>query len=782
MFLIFMVSFPSVLNNPYFPKMRYTFLALILLLTAITSCKKPVEILEVPAIIPVPISQEVTPGFFRLSNATYLNYDDRFEIAASFLESYLSQGSRIRLSSRKSKNNFIKFVYDETITNPEGYTLEVTARGIYIKASDDRGAFYAVQTLRQLLDEHFENPNLITTYANIQAIKITDAPRFAYRGMHLDVSRHMFPVSFIKKYIDNLAMLKMNSFHWHLTDDQGWRIEIKAFPELQNIAAFREQTLIGHFNDEPKEYDCIPYGGYYSQEEVKEIVSYAAARHVTVIPEIEMPGHATAAIAAYPELGCTDKPVSVATTWGVFDDIFCPNEETFTFLEKVLDEVAALFPGEYIHLGGDEVPKKQWKESPTAQQFIKDNNLKNEEGLQNYFMNRMACYANNLGKQVIGWDEIYNENLQPNVTIMNWRGDETAVRAAKRGYNVIMSPTSYAYFDYYQHDGEDEPLAIGGMLPLEKVYAFKPVPKQLNEQDSKNIIGVQANLWTEYIQTPAQAEYMLFPRMLAMSEVAWSQDSLINYNNFVGRVTQMNQRLKEAGVNYANHIYTIHGSMQRSKDGLSFKLKNNAPDKEIRYTTNGSVPTMESAMYKKGVPVTKSMTLQALVFKDSLPAGEVYSKKIEIHKAVAATVKLSVGPNEAYNANGIGPNALINGISGSDKRYGDSEWLGFWGSDVFIELDLQKKQNLKTINMRFFNAQGQWIYAPKILQVFYDNESSFQTVAVPSDNSLIISVSIPVKRNARYIKIKVFNYGKIPAGNQGAGNAAWTFIDEIKVN
>jgi len=762
--------------------MRYTLLALIFILVTVTSCKKPVETLEIPAIIPVPLTQELAAGSFTLSNATYLTYDERFEIAGSFLESYLSQGSRIRLSSRQSKNNFIKFIYDDRITNPEGYALEVTPRGITIKASDDRGAFYAVQTLRQLLDEHFENPNVITTYATIQAITITDAPRFAYRGMHLDVSRHLFPVSFIKEYIDHLAMLKMNSFHWHLTDDQGWRIEIKAFPKLQEIAAFREQTLVGHYNDEPKEYDCAPYGGYYTQEDVKEIVAYAAARHVEVIPEIEMPGHATAAIAAYPELGCTGNEINVATTWGVFENVFCPNEKTFLFLETVLTEVAALFPGNYIHLGGDEVPKKQWKDCAHCQQLIKDNNLKNEDGLQNFFMNRMICFANNLGKEVIGWDEIYNKNLESNVTIMNWRGEETAVRAAQNGHKVIMSPMSHAYFDYYQHDGEDEPLAIGGMLPLEKVYKFKPVPEQLNEQDRKNIIGVQGNLWTEYMKTPKQVEYMLFPRVLAMSEVAWSQDSLKNYNSFVNRVTQMNQRLQQQGVQYANHIYTIKGSMQRSKNLLSFKLKNNAPDKEIRYTTDGTLPTIKAALYTKAIPITKSTNIQALVFKDSVPAGALYSKKIDMHKAVDATIKLSVGPNEAYNANGAGPYALINGISGSDKRYGDSEWLGFWGSDIFIELSLKKSNALKTIDMRFFNAHGQWVYAPAVLQVFYDNEANYKTITIPASDELITTVTIPVNRNANTVKIKVFNYGNIPAGKQGAGNAAWTFIDEIKVN
>lgn len=777
-----MLSFASVLKHNPMLKMRCTFLAFFIVFLNIAGCKKPVETPEIPAIIPIPVTQELLEGTFTLSNATYLDYDDHFETAASFLELYLSTGSRMRLSSRKSKNNYIKFIHDPTITHVEGYSLEVTQKGVVIKASDDRGAFYAVQTLRQLLDEQFENPNLISTYATIQALKITDQPRFSYRGMHLDVSRHMFPVSFIKKYIDHIAMVKMNSFHWHLTDDQGWRIEIEAYPKLQEIAAYREQTLMGHFNDEPVNYDCIPYGGFYTKDEVREIVAYAQSRHVTIIPEIEMPGHASAAIAAYPELGCTNNDVQVATTWGVFENVFCPKEETFEFLETVLTEVAALFPGKYIHLGGDEVPKKHWQESVYTQEFLKQNNLKNEDELHTYFINRMSCFANNLGKQVIGWDEVYAKNLEPNVTISSWRGEETAIAPAQNGYQVIMSPTSHAYFDFYQHDGEDEPLAIGGMLPLEKVYAFQPIPKSLNKQDQKNIIGVQANLWTEYIKTPEQVEYMLFPRILAMSEVAWSQDSLRNYNKFLDRVVQMNRRLKEQGVAYANHLYALKGTMQRSKNGLLFKLKNNAPDTEVRFTINGKTPTIESPLYKTGVPILKNTNLQALVFKDSLPVGTVYSKQIYMHKAVGATIQLNVGPNEAYNANGASAAALINGIHGSDKRFGDSEWLGFYGSDVFVDLDLQERKFLKSIDLRFFNARGQWIYAPTVVQIFYDNESTFETVKIPASNGLVIPVSIPANRKARTVKIKVFNYGNIPAGNQGAGNASWTFIDEIKIN
>lgn len=760
--------------------MQYRFIAFTLILCAAISCKKPVEVPEIPAIIPIPVSQTLQEGSFTLSNATNLRYDDRFEIAATFLDNYLFEGSRIKLSSRKSKNNFIEFVYDGNIRNLEGYQLIVAPRNITIKASNDRGAFYAVQTLRQLLDPQFENPNKIKTYVDIQAITITDAPVFAYRGMHLDVSRHLFPVSFIKEYIDNLAMLKLNTFHWHLTDDQGWRIEIKAFPKLQEIAAFREQTLLGHYNDYPQDFDCTPYGGFYTQAEIKEIVAYATARHIEVIPEIEMPGHATAAIAAYPELGCTGNVTNVATTWGVFEDVYCPNDQTFEFLETVIEEVAALFPGKYIHIGGDEVPKAQWKKCAHCQKLISDKKLKDVNGLEQYFVKRMACFINNQGKQVIGWDEILNDNLPANTTIMSWRSDDIAVQAAKMGYQVIRTPQSHTYFDYYQHDGDDEPLAIGGYLPLEKVYQFNVIPKGLNKQDAKNIIGAQANLWTEYITTPEQVEYMLFPRILALSEVLWSQEKLRNYSDFTDRVAHMHEKLNQKGINYANHLYTINGKVKNGKEGVTYAMSNSNKNIDIRYTTDGNQPDITSMLYKKPIPISKSVTLHALSFKDSLVIGKPFIQDINLHKAVGAAINLNVGPNEAYKGSGI--TSLINGISGSDKRYGDAEWLGFWGSDVIIDLDLKKSEKLSTITTRFNNGRGQWIYAPRLIQVFYDNETTYQTINIPESTDYLVPITIPVNRNARHIKIKVFNYGTIPASMQGAGNAAWTFIDEIKVN
>jgi hexosaminidase len=363
----------------------------------------------------------------------------------------------------------------------------------------------------------------------------------------------MFPVEFIKQYLDWMARYKLNTFHWHLTDDQGWRIEIRQYPRLAEIASMRKETLVGHA-PQSTQYDGQPYGGFYTQEQIREVVAYAGDRFITVIPEIEMPGHSLAALAAYPELACTPGPFETATTWGVFKDVFCPKDNTFQFLENVLSEVMELFPSRYIHIGGDEVQKDRWKESPDAQAVIHREGLKDESELQSYFIRRMERFINSKGRRMIGWDEILEGGLAPDATVMSWRGEQGGIAAARQGHDVIMTPDAYLYFDHYQGDrgvnGKSEPLAIGGMLPLEKVYSYNPLPAALNPEEQKHILGAQANLWTEYIADPHQAEYMLFPRLFALAELAWSPQGSRNYRDFLTRVPPQLARLKRQGVNY----------------------------------------------------------------------------------------------------------------------------------------------------------------------------------------------------------------------------------------
>lgn len=731
-------------------------------------------------IIPKPTKLILSKGHFVLNHTTGINYPEDFKVSAEFLKTFIEEGSNIKLE----KGNTITFAKNQNISNPEGYIINILPTGITIKAKTDQGAFYAVQTLRQLLPPEFENGSYTSHTVLLPCITIQDEPQFEYRGMHLDVGRHMFSVEFIKKYIDALAMLKMNTFHWHLTEDQGWRIEIKKYPKLQEVAAFRKETLMDHYNTEPQQYDGIPYGGYYTQEHIKDIVAYAQKRHVTVIPEIELPGHSQAAIAAYPELGCTGEPIEVAKKWGVFEDIYCPKEDTFKFLEDVLDEVMALFPSEYIHIGGDEAPKTRWKNCEHCQKLIKTKGLKNEHELQSFFISRIEAYLNAKGRQIIGWDEILEGGLAPNATVMSWRGTQGAIEAAKQHHKVVMTPTSHCYFDYYQSENDQEPLAIGGFLPLEKVYHFNPIPEELTINESSYILGAQGNIWTEYIRTEKHLEYMAFPRMLAMSEVVWSTPENKNYRDFINRLERFHKRLEALNINYANHLYDIDG--QLTSEG--YQLKTLIKDKVIRFTLDGTLPNLASERYSKPIPITKNTIINAAAFNSEKKIGTTFSQSINYHKAFGKTITINTLPHKAYSGSGV--QGLINGISGSDTRYGDKEWLGFLGEDIEITIDLGQETEIKSVYTRCYSAIGQWIYLPKGAQIdLIDNEGKsvfdryIELFTEDMDSQVTSKIGMEFEGiHARYIKLKFQNYGIIPEGHQGVGNKAWTFIDEIIVN
>ena len=733
-----------------------------------------------PNIIPIPLKQELKEGTFNLTKDTYVNGETQFNSVIRYLRSYLDDQLQLH-SNTPTAQNEIKFVTDTNITDEEGYSLDINENSIIIGSKTSKGAFYAVQTLLQLIPVVNNGEEI-----PIQCIYIKDKPRFQYRGMHLDVARHYFSVAFIKKYIDLIASLKYNTFHWHLTEDQGWRIEIKKYPKLQEIAAYRDETLIGHYNDQPQKFDGKKYGGYYTQEEIKDIVAYASERFVTIIPEIEMPGHSQAAIAAYPELGCTDTQVKVATTWGVFDEVYCPTETTFKFLEDVIDEVVTLFPGKYIHIGGDEAPKTKWKTSKFCQQFIKEKNLKDEHGLQSYFITRMEKYINSKGKQIIGWDEILEGGLAPNATVMSWRGIEGAVKAAKEKHNVILTPTSHCYFDYYQSENENEPLAIGGYLPLEKVYNFNPIPKDLTKEEEKYVLGAQGNVWTEYMKTPEKVEYMVFPRAIALSEVLWSSEIKKKYTNFIARLTCFQQRFNQKDINYANHLHEINGLLLDKEGKMMYQLST-SNNRKIMYTIDGSTPNSNlSTVYTNPIEINTSTALKALVFdNDGNTISPLFSTNINLHKAIGKKITLNTKPHPSYNAGGS--KALINGISGSNKRYGDKEWLGFSGKDVKITIDLDTLTPINAIKIRFHNGNGQWIYAPKKIKFDFVNADNIkeQQDFIPIKNRDSLLCNVHVKFNnvkASKIYIDIPNYGIIPEGKQGAGYKAWTFIDEIIIN
>ena len=516
------------------------------------------------SIIPEPVSITAGAGHFKLnSNTPIVISKDTPQLRhlARYLSDKLHTATWMfaEITSKQvtADSSIVLVTSSEgTPDHEEGYSLTVTPAQVEIRARSSNGLFYGIQTLLQLLPPAimFDDPTLVPANIawNIPAVTIKDYPRYEYRGMHLDVARHFFPVEFIKKYLDLLAMHKMNRFHWHLTEDQGWRIEIKKYPKLTEVGAWRDSTLIGHYGS--GKYDGLRYGGYYTQKEIKEIVQYANDRYITVIPEIEMPGHSSAALEAYPQLGCNpDKDYKTQTTWGVFEDIYCPSEETFTFLENVLVEVMDLFPSEYIHIGGDEAPKTAWENSELAQQVIKREGLKDEHELQSYFITRIEKFLNSKGRQIIGWDEILEGGLAPNATVMSWQGISGGIAAAQQRHDVVMTPGTHLYLDHYQADPKTEPLAIGGFTTLEKTYNYEPTPDTLTKEESKHILGAQGNVWTEYMHTGDKVEYMAFPRASALAEVVWSQKNKREWFSFWGRLQKHFQRLENMGVNAAEH-------------------------------------------------------------------------------------------------------------------------------------------------------------------------------------------------------------------------------------
>jgi hexosaminidase len=519
-------------------------------------------------IIPEPVTLVAKKGKFNMNSSTHIVLaGGGNEANAAFLNQYLKQVYGFQLPIQKKQGawkNVVVLNYDkmEGNTDPAAYRMEVDADKVYIGGHGNSGVFYAIQTLIQLL------PVEKKSTLEIPAVEVMDYPRFAYRGMHLDVGRHMFPVEFIKKYIDYIALHKMNTFHWHLTEDQGWRIEIKKYPKLTSVGGYRNGTIVGRYPGTHNNGER--YGGFYTQQEIKDVVAYAAKRHITVIPEIELPGHSSAAIAAYPELSCFPQEDTkrakrspwhgdttgkhVQQTWGVFEDVFCPTEYTFKFIENVLDEVMALFPSEYIHIGGDECPKESWKRSAFCQQLMKEKGLKDEHELQSYFIQRVEKYINSKGRKIIGWDEILEGGLAPNATVMSWRGEKGGIAAAKENHQVIMPPGGWCYFDHSQKKNEDS-VTIGGYTTVQKVYSYEPIPKELEGDQAKWVLGAQGNVWTEYMTNIRKVEYQIFPRMSALSEVLWSPKEKRNLPWFEQRLLQQFKRYDLWGANYSKAFF-----------------------------------------------------------------------------------------------------------------------------------------------------------------------------------------------------------------------------------
>ncbi|TKC63938.1 beta-hexosaminidase [Pedobacter hiemivivus] len=740
-------------------------------------------------LIPYPAFIQSDVGAFQLSKTTLLDFDEAME--AKDVEGFRQQiRSFLGYSLGKTKikapaGNYIRFKidrlhneYDSVLKNAEGYTLICTQNNIEVKASTIKGLFYGLQSLTQLIQK-----SSIGIFS-IKACSIKDYPRFAYRGMHLDVSRHLFPVHSLKKWIDLLALYKINTFHWHLTDDQGWRIEIKKYPKLQSVSAYRKETIVGHKRADPHVFDGKSYGGYYTQEEVKEVVRYAMERHITVIPEIEMPGHAQAVLAAYPELGCTGGPYETATFWGVFEDVFCAGkEQTFTFLTGVIDEVLTLFPSSYIHIGGDECPKTRWKVCPKCQNRIKSEHLKDEHELQSYFIRRMEKYLEGKGRKIIGWDEILEGGLASSATVMSWQGLEGGIAAAKMKHDVIMSPEKYVYLDYYQSYQDDEQIAAGGFTPLSKIYGYEPVPEVLNEKDAVYIKGVQANLWSEYVNTPEKAEYMMFPRIIALAEIAWTQKDLKNYEGFLTRLRPQSKMLQRLKVNYFKNYDEIIGNSQLINGKSTLSLQTTLPKGTIRYTTNGKVPGIKSLVYKKPLVIDRTQQIKAAVFNNGAVVTPVFKKDFTISKSTGKKITLTYQPKGNYAPNGAA--SLINGISGS-QLYNDGEWSGFSGENLEAVIDLEQQQQISQLSINILKHHWQRMWEPDLLKFEVSADGTNYTEVYKQSSFIkegINEIRVTIKPvEIRYVKVTAINKGIIPKGGYGAGGKAWLLADEIFIN
>ncbi|MCC8187178.1 MAG: glycoside hydrolase family 20 protein [Bacteroides sp.] len=743
----------------------------------------------------IPLPQEVVlkeGNPFVLDKSTAITYpadNEAMQHNAEFLALYLqeSTGEALRVQSSGTGKSDIVLKLDPQIESEEGYSLLVEADQVTISGKTEKGVFYGIQTLRKSIPAEAKHAKVI-----LPAVQITDAPRFGYRGMHLDVSRHFFEVDFVKKYIDILALHNLNVFHWHLTDDQGWRIESKKYPRLTEIGSQRSRTVIGRNSSE---YDETPYGGFYTQEEIKEVISYAADRFIEVIPEVDLPGHMLAVLACYPEFGCTGGPYEVCPRWGIFDDVLCiGNEDTMVFLEEIMDEVMDLFPSRYIHIGGDEAPRVRWKECSKCQARIQAENLKAdsrhsaEDRLQSYCMQRIEKLINNRGRQMIGWDEILEGDIAPNAVVMSWRGLEGGIEAAQLGHDVIMVPTSYAYFDYYQTtDTEDEPLAIGGFVNVEKVYSLEPVPAVLTAEESKHILGAQANIWTEYIPSSNQIEYKLLPRLAALSEVQWTQPEKKNYRNFTQRLPQLMDIYEREGYNYAKHVFDLKTEFTPDKEKNAVKVElSTIDDSPIYYTLDGSEPTKNSLVYNGPIFITESADFRAVAIR---PTGKskVISEKIDFNLATSRPISLSRAPSERYTYEGAP--MLVDGLRGTDS-YASGRWLGFIGGDVEATIDMGAPVTMQKVTTQAIVDTNSWIMGCTGLVVSVSDDGKefreIKSIDFPADTDItqksVETYSIDFEpTTSQYIRIKVKRSPALPKGHSGEGKTPYLFMDEISV-
>jgi hexosaminidase len=727
-------------------------------------------------IIPKPKSIVLNEGTFKLTAETKIYFDQYSKKVADYLAEVINpatgfnfkpviwngliETNSIILSLKPKSNEYGK----------EGYTLVINPFNVLIEANELNGLFYGVQTLRQLFDPYINSVAKVEGIEwNLPSVVIFDKPEFVWRGLNLDCCRHFMDKEFVKRYIDLLAYHKFNTLHWHLTEDQAWRIEIKKYPELTKKGAYRTYD------------DGTVYGGYYTQEDIKEVVEYAASRFINVVPEIEMPGHSTAAISCYPEFSCTGGPFEVGTLWGIYYDIYCAgNERTFQFLEDVITEVVELFPSKYIHIGGDEAPKNRWKNCEKCQQRINDENLKDEHELQSYFIKRMEKFISSKGKQIVGWDEILEGGLAPAATVQSWRGVKGAIDAAKMGHDVIVSPTSHCYFDY--------PVDVTDM---QKVYSFDPVPPELTDAERKHVLGSEGNMWTEYAPQEL-VDDRLFPRMLALSEVIWTYPAERDFEAFRKRVQNHYKRLSLLDVKYGLETkpFDISKTFNSSNNVYDVKVTQLQKDIDLKIGTFGKELMIEKTsenVFK--FEVNSSSLVNILLQHGNKDVGKTFVHGFTFNKANRKPVKVTYPFSEKYSAGGI--KALTDGLRGSDSfRGGDKSWQGYQGTDFEAVVDLEKPYTFNKIAVGFFQASSSWVVFPQYIE-FYTSVDGVEfikagKVEIPSSmrnpdwiqNDFSVSLA---DTYARYVKIFAKNYDELPKWHPEAGGKPWLMVDEIIV-
>ena len=672
----------------------------------------------------------------------------------------------------------------------EGYTLAVTPQQISIKAPDYNGALYALQTLRQLLPNEVESSELVKRDWLVPAVTISDAPQYQWRGLMLDVSRHFFPKEYILKTLDRMAMLKLNTFHFHLVDNEGWRIEIKKYPKLTEVGAWRvdqEDKLWDERTPNPANAFANPatapkkYGGFYTQEDIKEIVAYATARGITVIPEIEMPAHAMSAIAAYPELSCHKRPIGVPSgaVWPI-TDIYCAGqEETFDFIEEVLTEVLALFPSQYIHVGGDEATHTEWERCPKCQLRMKEHQLKNVHQLQSYFIRRIDDFLTSKGRTLVGWDEIMDGGLAKNAVVMNWRGIEVGKKALAQGNPIVL--TSDCYIDNYQGLPDYEPQANGGYLPLKKLYNYNLEKEALADDsvEKSKVLGTQANLWAEHVGSTEHSEYMLFPRLLALAEISWTNDKLKDWDSFMRRTQHFMQRMDVMGIHYARSVYQVVPTVENKEGNIYLKLECEVPNADIRYAL-GDTPIEKGEKYTAPIAIKATTTYKAAVFSANA-TNTITSGQITFHKAIGKPVSYSPLYHKSYQGQGEG--TLTNVIRGT-KNFHDGQWLGWLGDDVTLTLDLGETTEVSEVRIGAMDAQSSGIYFPERLTVALSADGKNYREVAAQEEPCTIKGKPSLKdfvlkfdpQSTRYLQIQLKNVKTPPKGGD-----AWLFIDEILV-